>query len=336
MVVRRLGQVELADRMLRTCFSTVPSVTHSARAMPALDRPSAICASTSRSRGVSAASGSTTCRAWTSSCTSAGSTTEPPAATRPSVSMNSSRSVTRRLEQVADAAPAGQQLHRVLDLGVRRQDEDADVRVLGADRPRGVEALRRVRRRHPDVDEHEVGRRLADESQQLRRVPRLPDHGEARALEHAREPFPEEEVIIGHDDARRRHRHAILTSLDRYGEMTGRRPRAAAPRCCWRVVTRWRRCSSAVVEEAGDALGTRRDVAGARRARRSPLRVWPAGRTPPDGWRCQRARSSSTASPGARSWARPIRFPEGVASSLAGVRRAGRGGAVAVRARGVA
>ena len=38
-------------KMLWTCFSTVPSVTHSRRAIPALVRPSAIRASTSRSRG---------------------------------------------------------------------------------------------------------------------------------------------------------------------------------------------------------------------------------------------------------------------------------------------
>ena len=39
--------------MLATCFSTAPSVTTSAAAIAALERPSAISASTSRSRGVS-------------------------------------------------------------------------------------------------------------------------------------------------------------------------------------------------------------------------------------------------------------------------------------------
>ena len=60
-VVLRLGQPSFI-RMLRTCFSTVPSVTHSRRAMPAFERPSAISASTSRSRGVSTSSGSSTRR----------------------------------------------------------------------------------------------------------------------------------------------------------------------------------------------------------------------------------------------------------------------------------
>jgi hypothetical protein len=42
------------------------------------------------------------------------------------------------LEQVADAAPAGQQLHRMLDLDVRREHQDGDVGELVADHLRGV------------------------------------------------------------------------------------------------------------------------------------------------------------------------------------------------------
>ena len=45
-------------KMAVTCFSTVASLTSSACAMPALDLPSAIAASTARSRGVSSCSGS--------------------------------------------------------------------------------------------------------------------------------------------------------------------------------------------------------------------------------------------------------------------------------------
>ena len=43
--------------MLAMCFSTAPTVSTSDSAMPAFDRPSAISASTSRSRGVSSSSG---------------------------------------------------------------------------------------------------------------------------------------------------------------------------------------------------------------------------------------------------------------------------------------
>src|SRR3954467_10028026 len=58
--------------MLWMCFSTVPSVTHNWRAIPAFERPSAIRASTSRSRGLSSSSGSRARRAATSSWASAG------------------------------------------------------------------------------------------------------------------------------------------------------------------------------------------------------------------------------------------------------------------------
>jgi hypothetical protein len=46
MVVAGLGEVRFV-RMLRTCFSTVPSVTQMRRAMPAFDSPSAIRVKTS-------------------------------------------------------------------------------------------------------------------------------------------------------------------------------------------------------------------------------------------------------------------------------------------------
>jgi hypothetical protein len=57
MALRGLRQLQLHENA-RTWFSTVPSVTHKSCAIPAFDRPSAIRASTSRSRAVSTASGS--------------------------------------------------------------------------------------------------------------------------------------------------------------------------------------------------------------------------------------------------------------------------------------
>lgn len=85
----RLGQ------MLRTGFSTVPSVTHSRRPMPASERPSAISASTSRSRVLSTASGSLRRRADTRSCTSAGS------------AIGNSRDLLRGVPDLAAGCPAG-------------------------------------------------------------------------------------------------------------------------------------------------------------------------------------------------------------------------------------
>ena len=85
--------------MLRTCFSTVPSVTQSRWAIPALERPSAINANTSRSLALRAANGSLRRRADTSSDTNAGSTTDAPLAIRSSVSTKSATSVTRLLSR---------------------------------------------------------------------------------------------------------------------------------------------------------------------------------------------------------------------------------------------
>ena len=81
--------------MLPMCFSTVPSVTQSFRAIPLFERPSAISERTSRSRGDSTSSWSSAWRAVTSSAMRAGSTTEAPFTRRLSVSMKSSTSMTR-------------------------------------------------------------------------------------------------------------------------------------------------------------------------------------------------------------------------------------------------
>ena len=84
--------------MLAMCFSTALSVSTSASAMPAFERPSAISASTSRSRGVSASTG--LARRRPSSCaTTSGSSAVPPAATRRTASTNSATSSTRSLSR---------------------------------------------------------------------------------------------------------------------------------------------------------------------------------------------------------------------------------------------
>ena len=146
------GRLSLA-RMLRTCFSTVPSVTQSRPAMPALERPSAISASTSRSRALSTARGSLRRCAPTSSCTSAGSTTDGPPGDPVERADELVDVHDPALEQVADPLAAGQQRHRVLDLDVRREDQDGDVGKLVADRPGRVQPLGGVGGRHPDVDQ---------------------------------------------------------------------------------------------------------------------------------------------------------------------------------------
>ena len=51
----------------------------------------------------------------------------------------------------------------MLDLDMRGEDEDRNLRRLLPDDARGVEPLSRVRRRHADVDDRKVGVVLAYE-----------------------------------------------------------------------------------------------------------------------------------------------------------------------------
>ena len=87
--------------------------------MPALDRPSAISASTSCSRGLRRASGSWRRRAFTNSCSSAGSITEP--LDDPLQRLDELVDIRHpALQQVADPLAGGQQFHRMLHLCVSR------------------------------------------------------------------------------------------------------------------------------------------------------------------------------------------------------------------------
>ena len=89
----------------------------------------------------------------------------------------------------------------MLDLDMRGEDEDADLRKLLADRAGRVEPLGRVRRRHADVDDDELGLLLAHERRAARRVAGLADDLEAGPLEQAREAFAQKDVVVGDNDS---------------------------------------------------------------------------------------------------------------------------------------
>ena len=96
--VRAVGRPSFS-KMLETYFSTTPTLICSFSAMPWFELPPAISWSTSRSRGVSVSTGSSG-RSRAISCdTTSGSSADPPAATRRSAPVNSSRSVTRSLSR---------------------------------------------------------------------------------------------------------------------------------------------------------------------------------------------------------------------------------------------
>ena len=85
--------------MLETYFSTAPTPITRLSAMPWLDLPLAISASTSRSRGVSSSSGSSVRSRESSVETICGSIAEPPSATRRTASTNSATSLMRSLSR---------------------------------------------------------------------------------------------------------------------------------------------------------------------------------------------------------------------------------------------
>jgi hypothetical protein len=55
------------------------------------------------------------------------------------------------LEDIPDPGPAFEEIDRGLDLDVRRQQENADLRSVRTDRTGGFEAFPRLCRRHTDV-----------------------------------------------------------------------------------------------------------------------------------------------------------------------------------------
>ena len=75
--------------------------------------------------------------------------------------------------------------------------------MLGADLVRGAQALVGVRRRHPHVDDGDVGLVGADLAQQVLGVARLAGDLEARLLEQPRETLAQQHGVIGEHDAER-------------------------------------------------------------------------------------------------------------------------------------
>ena len=248
-------------KMLVTCFSTARSVTTSSAAIAALERPSAIRPSTSRSRGVSASSGSSRRRLRPSIWeTTSGSSAEPPAPTRRTASVSASTSRDPVLEQVAEPLGAlGQQLAGVGDLDVLGEHEHPDVGQLGADLARRPQALVGVGRRHPHVDDGDVGLVGADLAQQLLGVARLADDLEPRLLQQPHQALAQQGRIVGDD-----YSHG-------YARAHGIRARTSS------------------------AAGGADHLELARRAPR-PGRRAPAGRCPPRGRRHRRRRRATSTS----------------------------------------
>jgi hypothetical protein len=63
--------------------------------------------------------------------------------------------------------------------------------------------------RHADVDDRELRLVLADGIDELPRIARLSDDLEAGTVEEARQPFAQQDVVVGDDDTRPADRGSI-------------------------------------------------------------------------------------------------------------------------------
>jgi CheY-like chemotaxis protein len=76
------------------------------------------------------------------------------------------------------------------------QHDDCRVREVLANGRRGIEPFRRVRGRHPNVDDRELRIELVDELDRLGPGPGLADYFEARALEKPSQPLAEKDLVV--------------------------------------------------------------------------------------------------------------------------------------------
>jgi hypothetical protein len=84
----------------------------------------------------------------------------------------------------------------MLDVDVRGENDYCSLGNFLADQPSCVEPFRRVTRRHPNVDDRELGSMLSHEREQLRRVAALADDVEPCALEQACQTFAKQDVVV--------------------------------------------------------------------------------------------------------------------------------------------
>jgi hypothetical protein len=73
--------------------------------------------------------------------------------------------------------------------------------VLVADLLRCAQSLVGLRRRHPDIDDRDIGAVRADLQQQIFGGAALADDLESRVLEQTRDPLAQKYGVVGEDDA---------------------------------------------------------------------------------------------------------------------------------------
>ena len=121
-------------------------------------------------------------------------------------------------QQVAEALGAlGEQLHGEADLQVLGEDQNAGFGPLSTDLAGRLQALVRVRRRHPDVDDGDVRPVCGDGGEELVGVGALRDHVDAAFAEQGGEPFADQDRVVGDYDA---HGSSAVSVVPRPGGLT--------------------------------------------------------------------------------------------------------------------
>ena len=194
------------------CLATAASVTTSARAIAAFDRPSAMSESTSRSRGVSRAD----------------RVPPPPEQLADDLGIDGRAAIGDPgqrvhelldppdpvLEQIADAASTAgvEQLGRVGRLHVLAEHEHRQRRVVGAQGHRRPQPLVGEPGRHAYVGDHHVGRIGPHGHLQRLGVPDGGGHGVAEPRQQPDQPLPQQHRVLG-DDYPEGGRHGSSTRM---------------------------------------------------------------------------------------------------------------------------
>ena len=96
---------------------------------------------------------------------------------------------------------ARQKLHRVLDLDMRRQHQNADFGQFTPDDRCHVKTLGGVGWRHTDVDDKQIRIFRTDQGEGFGGIAGLADNVEPGAPEQARQPFTKKNVVVSHNHA---------------------------------------------------------------------------------------------------------------------------------------
>jgi hypothetical protein len=112
---------------------------------------------------------------------------------------------------------SGQETHGILDLDMRGEDKDGNVRKFRTNLASCLKAFSGVTGRHSDIYDHQFRLLLAHKGEQSRRVCTLPCHVEARVLKQARETLAQQDVVV-----RQRNPDPALGHLHDYGPFQDR------------------------------------------------------------------------------------------------------------------